>query len=204
MQAEGTALFDTAGRRKVPTDPQQRTYLGFGFLLAGRHDHARRILIDVVDQARALGTVDLLPYALIRLADVELETGRWATAAALLDEASRLARETGQVGDYGLSLGALAWLEAARGHGEDCRVHVDEAIELAGRLGTGARLDRAATALGLLELGLGNPRLAIDHLEDSRHRQPRCRDRFPATARHATQQFLDLVNAGCVLLSDPG
>jgi DNA-binding CsgD family transcriptional regulator len=50
---------------------------------------------------------------------------------------------------------------------------VDEAFELAGRLGSGSRLDRAATALGLLELGHGRPESAIPHLEEACRLQDR-------------------------------
>ena len=166
--AEGTALIDAAadsGERVA--DRQQRAYLGAGLVFAGRHTSARRVLGELVAEARAAGAVSVLPYALIRLADVELDVGRWPAAAAALHEARRLARETGQVADYGLALGALAWLDAARGHDEECRTHVDEAFELAGRLGSGSRLDRAATALGLLELGHGRPESAIPHLEEA-------------------------------------
>jgi GMP synthase-like glutamine amidotransferase/tetratricopeptide (TPR) repeat protein len=162
---EGVALIDaTASGRRV-TDRRQRMYLGAGLVLAGRHASARRVLVELIDEARAAGAVSVLPYALIRFADVELETGRWPTAAAALHEALRLAWETGQTADYGLALGALAWLDAVRGHDTECRAHVEEALELAGRLGSGSRLDRAATALGLLELGHGHPERAIEHLE---------------------------------------
>jgi DNA-binding CsgD family transcriptional regulator len=108
----------------------------------------------------------MLPYALVRLAGVELDTGRWRVAAAALTEARQLAQETGNSADHGLALGALAWLEAAQGHAGACRAHVEEALELAGRLGGGSRLDRAAAALGLLELGCGRPERAIAPLEE--------------------------------------
>jgi GMP synthase-like glutamine amidotransferase/DNA-binding CsgD family transcriptional regulator/tetratricopeptide (TPR) repeat protein len=166
--AEGAALVDAAAERAGrAADRQQRAHLGAGLVLAGRHGPARRMLTELIDEARAEGTVSVIPYALIRLANVELETGRWPAAAAGLNEARTLARETGQTADYGLALGALAWLDAARGHEEQCLAHVDEALELAGRLGSGSRLDRAATALGLLELGRGHPELAIPHLEEA-------------------------------------
>jgi GMP synthase-like glutamine amidotransferase/DNA-binding NarL/FixJ family response regulator len=166
--AEGGALLHAATERgERVADRQQRAYLGAGLVLAGRHASARRVLTELVDEARAAGAVSVLPYALIRLADLELETGRWPAAAAALNEARRLARVTGQAADYGLAVGALAWLDAARGHDEESRERVDEALELADRLGSGARLDRAGTALGLLELGRGNPEAAIPHLEEA-------------------------------------
>jgi DNA-binding CsgD family transcriptional regulator len=164
--AEGAGLVDAAAAHEEHAGPQQRASLGVGLLLAGRHAAARHVLTELVDEARAAGAVSVLPFALIRLADVELETGGWPAAAAALYEARRLARETGQVADYGLSLGVLAWLEAARGHDENCHAHVDEALALAGRLGSGSRLDRATSALGLLELGRGHPESAIAHLKE--------------------------------------
>src|SRR4029077_1745675 len=112
---------------------------------------------EVGGAAAPAGAAAALPYALIRLADVELETGRWPAAAAALHEARRLALETGQVADYGIALGALAWREAARGQEEECRRHVEEALELAERLGSGSRVDRSASALGLLALGRADP-----------------------------------------------
>lgn len=165
---EGASLIDDAlepGQRA--DDRELRAYLGAGLVLAGRYSSARRVLTELLDEARAEGAVSFLPYGLIRLADVELETGAWPAAAAALEEARRLARESGQAADDGLALGSLAWLDAAQGRDDGCRAHVEEALELAGRLGAGSRLDRAATALGLLELGHGRPEAAITHLEDA-------------------------------------
>lgn len=165
---EGVAAVDAAADAGEHSDDlSQRAYLGAGLALAGRYAPAHRVLSAVIDQARAAGAVSVLPYALIRRADVELETGAWTAAAVGLDEARRLAAETGQSSDHGLALGALAWLEAVRGDGPACSVHVNEAIELAVRLGGGSRLDRAATALGLLELGRGRPGQAIPHLREA-------------------------------------
>jgi GMP synthase-like glutamine amidotransferase/DNA-binding CsgD family transcriptional regulator len=166
--AEGATLVDAAAAEVDGVgDRQQRTYLAAALVLAGRPGAARDVLLELIEQARAAGAVSVLPYALIRLADADLELGRWPAAAASLHEARRLARETGQAADYGLALGALAWLDAVRGHDAECRMHVDEALELAGRLGSGSRLDRAATAFGLLELGRGHPESAIPHLEEA-------------------------------------
>ena len=163
---DGTARVEAAAEWLDGADLQQRAYIGVGLFLAGRLAPARRVLAQLVDDARTAGTVSALPYALVRLADVELEVGAWTRAAAALHEARRLARETGQVADYGLALGKLAWLEAACGQAEDCVAHLEEAVALAERLGSGSRLDRAATALALLELGRSQADAAIDHLEE--------------------------------------
>jgi GMP synthase-like glutamine amidotransferase/DNA-binding CsgD family transcriptional regulator len=173
---EGAALIDradgmTAQDGADATESQPHPYLGAALAGAGRHARAREVLTRVIAEARNAAAADMLPYALIRLAGVELDTGRWRVAAAALAEAVQLAQETGDSADHGLALGALAWLEAAQGHVEACRAHAHEALELAGRLGSGSRLDRAAAALGLLELGCGLPELAIASLEDVRQLQ---------------------------------
>jgi tetratricopeptide (TPR) repeat protein len=142
-----------------------QAYLGRGLRLAGYPDRALAVLDELVSTTRAEGSLGLLPYALARLGDLELERGRWARAGSLLDEAIRITHETGQGADEGLALGALGWLEAAQGRDDDCRAHVAAALEIGERLGTGSQLDRAGPALGLLELGGGRPRTAITHLE---------------------------------------
>jgi GMP synthase-like glutamine amidotransferase/DNA-binding CsgD family transcriptional regulator len=164
--AEGAGLIDDAvDPVERAGDRQLRAYLGAGLVLVGRHLTARHVLTQLIDEGRAEGAVSVLPYALIRLADVELETGGWSAGSAALHEARQLARECGQPADYGLALGGLAWLDAVQGHDDTCRSRVGEALELAERLGSGARLDRTAMALGLLELGRGDPDAAIPHLE---------------------------------------
>ena len=162
----GASLVENASELADVADPQQRVYLGLGLLLADRYEPARRVLTQLADEARADGAVSALPYTLIRLADVEIETGAWSAAAAALHEARRLASETGQAADHGLALGSLAWLEAATGNYEDCRTHLDDARALAERLGGGSRFHRAAVALGLLELGRGDVDAAVGQLEE--------------------------------------
>jgi tetratricopeptide (TPR) repeat protein len=173
---EGAALVDHADAMAArdgadATGRQPHLYLGAALALAGRNARAREVLARLISDARDVGAADMLPYALLRLAGVDLDTGRWRVAAAALAEAVQLARETGNSADHGLALGTLAWLEAAQGHAEACRAHAEEALELAGRLGSGSRLDRAAAALGLLELGCGRPERAIASLEDLRDHQ---------------------------------
>ena len=158
-------------REQLNAEPQLRAYLGAGLRLAGEHDRAREVLAQLIANARSHGAFGLLPYALVRLADVELDTGHWPAAHAALAEASSLAREMGQGADQGLASGALAWLDAAQGRAVDCRRHASEAIALAVRLGAGSRLDRSVPALGLLALGCGELDAAIEHLAEVRKTQ---------------------------------
>jgi tetratricopeptide (TPR) repeat protein len=156
-------------REQLFAEPELRTYLGAGLRLVGEHAHAREVLTQVISSARSRGAIGLLPYALVRLADVELDTGHWPAADVLLAEAASLARETGQNADLGLASGVLAWLAAAQGRAVDCRRHAGKAIALAARLGAGSRLARSTPALGLLALGCGEFDTAIQHLSDVRN-----------------------------------
>jgi tetratricopeptide (TPR) repeat protein/DNA-binding CsgD family transcriptional regulator len=149
-------------------EPQVRVYLGAGLRLAGEHDRARDVLAELVEDARAEGLVGVLAYALVRLGEVELDGGRWPSARALLTDASRLARETGQGADRGLAAGGLAWLAAVQGRREECEERAAEAIELAERLGVGSRLNRAIHARGLLALADGKAEEAVRHLREMR------------------------------------
>jgi GMP synthase-like glutamine amidotransferase/DNA-binding CsgD family transcriptional regulator len=171
---EGAALIDAADARSAQDGEhweRPHRYLGAALALAGRNERARDVLTRTTAEARNPGSADLLPYALVRLAGVDLDTGRWRVAAAALAEAVQLAQETGNSADQGLALGTLAWLEAARGRVDACRAHAAEALELAGRLGAGSRLDRAAAALGLLDLGCGRVERAIVAFEEVRDLQ---------------------------------
>jgi tetratricopeptide (TPR) repeat protein len=150
---------------------QLRAYLGAALRLAGEHVQAGRVLTELADEARAEGAVGTLAYTLVRLGDVDLDAGRWATARALLAEAVRLARETGQGADRGLAAGGLAWLGAAQGRDRECRERAADAISLADRLGIGSKLNRAAHALGLLALGRGEFDEAASHLSELRRLQ---------------------------------
>jgi GMP synthase-like glutamine amidotransferase/DNA-binding CsgD family transcriptional regulator len=194
---EGTALVDRADAMAARQDAdatgsQPYAYLGAALALAGRHARAREVLRRRIDEARSAAAADILPFALVRLAGVELDTGRWRVAAAALAEAVQLAQEMGNIADHGLALGTLAWLEAAQGHVEACRAHVNEALGLAGRLGSGSRLDRAAAALGLLELGCGRPEDAIAPFEEVCHHQ---REAGWSDAAQTPHRLPDLVEA---------
>jgi GMP synthase-like glutamine amidotransferase/tetratricopeptide (TPR) repeat protein len=178
-------------------DLQLRVYLGAGLRLAGEHDRAREVLTAFLDDARAEGSVGVLAYALVRLGEVELDAGRWSSARALLADASRLARETGQAADRGLAAGGLAWLAALQGRREECDERAAEAIELAERLGVGSRLNRAIHARGLLALATGDAEEAVHHLSEMRRLQLEQGWCDAATQPHGAPDLIEaLVAAG--------
>jgi DNA-binding CsgD family transcriptional regulator len=132
------------------------------------YDLADRVLARVIDAARAVNALGLLPYCLGARAELEGRIGRPASAYANAFESVELAREAGQETQLFYNLGRLACLEAVSGREEACRAHVDEARALAAGSPSVSHLTFAEMAMGLLELGLGRPETAIAPLEESR------------------------------------
>jgi GMP synthase-like glutamine amidotransferase/tetratricopeptide (TPR) repeat protein len=170
---EGAARVEAAARLAadgaLDDEPQLRGYLGLALGIAGDFTGACAVLDALTAQARATGAGGLLPYALARRADVDLDTGCWPEASARLHEARRLSAETGQAADHGIALGSLSWLHAVQGREEACRACAEEALDLAERLGVGSAVERSGSALGLLELGLQRYPEAVVHFERVSH-----------------------------------
>jgi DNA-binding CsgD family transcriptional regulator len=123
-------------------------------------------LRQAVRAARAEAAVGALPYLLFHVARDEATTNQWVRAEATYDEAVRLARETGQDTELAMCLAGLAWLLARLGREEQCRALVAEAISLCRARHINVGLLWSLFALGELELGLGDARAALAHLEE--------------------------------------
>ena len=137
--------------------------LGTMFL---REAEAGRVLVDrAAEQARTVGAVGMLPIILQHLARDQATTDRWAAAEANLDEAIRLAVETGQRCELAAATAGLAWLQARQGREEACRHHAAQAAELCAELGMAVYRVWAIQALGDLELGLGRAGESAVHHE---------------------------------------
>ncbi|WP_439664766.1 helix-turn-helix transcriptional regulator [Lentzea sp. HUAS TT2] len=122
----------------------------------------RRIVAD----ARAEAAVGTLPALLFHVARDEATTNQWVRAEATYDEATRLARETGQETDLAMCLAGLAWLRARLGDEEQCRALVAEALPICRSRDIHIGRVWSLFALGELELGLGDPQKALAHLEE--------------------------------------
>jgi DNA-binding CsgD family transcriptional regulator len=127
-------------------------------------DRAREVLIRTIDSARTASALSALPYALSVLSDLDFRIGNWAAAYAGASEAVRIADETHQVTTLAFSLSCLARLEAAQGREAECRVHSEQALEIASP-GISAVVALTGSGLGLLELGLGRLEEALRWLE---------------------------------------
>ena len=160
---------------------------GVVLLWAEQYEASEQVLNRVVEAARE-ARWPMLAIALDTLAGLEFRTGRWDLADAHSAEAVRLARRpSGELFVLASALTTLARVAAARGRETECRAYLGEALELAGPGGLAAAY--AATAAGLLELGMDRPERAIAALE------PLTVDTGAAFAPVVIQSGPDLVEA---------
>jgi DNA-binding CsgD family transcriptional regulator len=129
----------------------------------GHNDERIRDLVgDAVAIARDRGALGTLPLALLHLARLEFEAGRWLDAYTAGSEALQLARDAQHERTSAESLALLARLDALRGRSRECLQRVAEIGNLTGSESAPADME---TTLGLLALARGNPGEAIDRLE---------------------------------------
>jgi DNA-binding CsgD family transcriptional regulator len=131
----------------------------------------------------------LLAGLLDTRAAVDFRTGRWARSEARSREALRLARERGLVPQQASCLTTLARVAAARGRERECRARAEEAMALAPA--NDLVFGWALSAVGLLELGLGNVDAAVSELE----RVAASSARLMRTETAIVQSMADLVEA---------
>jgi DNA-binding CsgD family transcriptional regulator len=124
------------------------------------------------------------------LSELELRVGSWEAAEAAGTEAVELGEQTGQSA-LAYSLQCLARLDAARGREEASRSHAERATDIAGRLQILSLEVFATSALGFLELGLGENEKTISVLEPVRAWVDDYGMRHPAVA----QFWPDLIEA---------
>ena len=151
-------------RRFESVDPEYVCFAGVALAWIGEFGRARALLARVTEQARRSSALGVLCTALHASAYVDARSGHLVTAYAAADQALSAAETIGHDLWRYFSLGCLAYIEAAQGREEDCRRHADEALVLA----RGMDIDHPGPvreALGLLELALGRPDVAIEHLE---------------------------------------
>jgi DNA-binding CsgD family transcriptional regulator len=131
---------------------------------AERFVDARRIAERVVRAARDRSAPTVLPLALAALAEIDYRTGNWQAADANLQEAVRLAVDTGQGLHFPTLRALVARNAAARGSQEESREAAADARG-AGGPANQATLFFVNSALALLEMGAGRHAEVIDLLE---------------------------------------
>jgi DNA-binding CsgD family transcriptional regulator len=161
--AGGTAMLRevVAGAQRID-EPAELLWAGRAALYLGELDAARTLYERGADQARLSGAVGMLATVLDRLAWTDAIAGRPAAAEANAEEGMKLASELGL--DAGVAMGSLALVGAMRGDEDGCRAAAERAYSLAETRRMRIVSASADWALGLLELGLGRPAEALQHL----------------------------------------
>jgi DNA-binding CsgD family transcriptional regulator len=113
--------------------------------------------------ARERGLVSVLPQALAAQSTELIGGSRFELGYSVAEEGRRLALDIGQPWTAGWNVGNLATVDALRGQQDEARAHVDVLQQLVAA--SGARLSILdERVLGLLDLTLGRPAEALEHL----------------------------------------
>ena len=145
-------------------------------------------------KARAAGLIADVTGAAPLIAWIDVWERRAAAAEATIAEGLTLTRQLGFQNQETLLLADLARVDALRGREAACREHASDALGRALANGLNPGTNVARLALAELELGLGRPRDALEHL-DALHPTP-----FPPVAFLAAPDVVD----AAVRLGEPG
>jgi DNA-binding CsgD family transcriptional regulator len=138
--------------------------LGVWLKYQGDFEGARRWLEAAHRAALEEGDEASLPYVVGHLPQLELWSGNWSAAEHRAIEHLDLAESTAQPDQRRQALFNLSLVHAHLGRAEEARTAA-EALQLeAEQAGDQWGVSNAAAVLGLLELSLGHPSQAADHL----------------------------------------
>ena len=157
---------------------------------------ARRVVERAREQALELGDEASLPLIMRYLAYVELLEGNWERAGIWADEGYEVAIQTGQASQQAVLAGTRALIAAHLGLEDETRSAAAEALRLADD--TAAMFARllAISALGVLELSLGNAAAALEQLEPLVDDLEAAGLREPAVARFVPDTIHALLAVG--------
>src|SRR4029453_13267846 len=131
---------------------------------ADQFDEARVGFEELHRQMLERGDEGPLAFLLSNLSQLEGWAGNWDLAARYAAEGERLAVLTGQGTMVSANLYAKALVEAHRGLPDTARAAAEQAVAHAHASGNAAVALMSLSALGFLELSLGDPAAAHTHL----------------------------------------
>jgi DNA-binding CsgD family transcriptional regulator len=176
---EALALGDVVeGGRSMVLPAFVRLFMGD---FVGARDVAARATAALREQGSLAPRAGLLPM----LASTEIAARLAREAATTVTEGLELAQPLGYENDETALLGVQARIAAFLGHEEECREAAAAAMRRGVANGVGWAMLLARLALAELELGLGNAREAVEHL-DQLDPSP-----FPPLAAMATPDYVD-------------
>jgi DNA-binding CsgD family transcriptional regulator len=165
-------------------------------LWTDRLDEARALLVSAYERAAEIGDEGSLPLLLRYLGSVEWLAGRWEEAERWVEEGQDAAVQTGQASQHAVLLASRSLVEAGRGRVELARTWASEALALSGDTAAMFGTVLARSALGLLELSLGNPAATNEQLGPLVERLEAAGLREPGAARFFPDQIEALIALG--------
>ncbi|WP_033334340.1 ATP-binding protein, partial [Streptomyces novaecaesareae] len=155
-----------AARRAGAESPVDLVQLCGAALILGRDEETAELGAELVAEARAKGTLGVMPTLQFFLAEAELFHGRHRDAEVTATEALGLARDTGQHQWVSQLAALLAHLAALDGRTDHCTELAATALATTGpqTAAPAAGLPWAQWALALLDLGHGRAGDAADRL----------------------------------------
>jgi DNA-binding CsgD family transcriptional regulator len=150
---------------RLARDPAVTTLAGLVGLWTADFQGARDRFARLVADYRAAGLITELAGALPMLVIGELCIGRIGPGFESAAEGRELARELSYENDEISYLALQSWMAALLGDEQECRQLAAEVSRRGLASGVGWTVNETHLALGLLELGLGDPRAALEHLE---------------------------------------
>ncbi|MFJ9445771.1 ATP-binding protein [Kitasatospora sp. NPDC101235] len=155
-----------AARRAGAESPVDLIQLCGATLVLGRDEETAELAAELVAEARAKGTVGVMPTLQFFLAEAELFHGRHRDAELTATEGLGLARDTGQHQWVSQLTALLAYLAALDGRTDRCAELAATALATTGpqSAAPAAGLAWVQWALALLDLGQGRAGDAADRL----------------------------------------
>ncbi|MFI2612575.1 AAA family ATPase [Kitasatospora sp. NPDC018619] len=155
-----------AARRAGAESPVDLVQLCGATLVLGRDEETAELAHELAAEARAKGTVGVMPTLQFFLAEAELFHGRHRDAELTATEGLDLARDTGQHQWVSQLAALLALLAALDGRADRCADLAATALATTGpqSAAPAAGLPWAQWALALLDLGQGRAGAAVDRL----------------------------------------
>jgi DNA-binding NarL/FixJ family response regulator len=129
-----------------------------------RHVEARTMWKERIADARERGDPWIVGR-LFFLAELEVASGEWDTAARLCDESMEIARQTGWDHFLPLCRNVLLQIAAHRGDVERVRTETPDLLQVVERTGVADYAYQLARALATFELSVGDAESAWSHLE---------------------------------------
>ncbi|MGH2381470.1 MAG: LuxR C-terminal-related transcriptional regulator, partial [Candidatus Limnocylindria bacterium] len=147
-----------------PQDPYSLRWASAALFSMGIDADAARVATAAVELARTRHAMNPLTQSLETLGQAEARRGRLRAGIDAITEFLDLVVALGHVREERYARVDAAWIEAALGRDAEVRGHVERALELEARMGW---VGPHSVAVGVLELALGRPDLAVEAFEAS-------------------------------------